>query len=106
MDIVTLAQRRTFSKNALRKVPLFESEHMFFDLYCLEPGQSQRVHTHGDSDKVYVVLEGEAMVQVGDERELVPEGSAVIARAGQPHGVSNESGGQVVMLVAMAPRPS
>jgi quercetin dioxygenase-like cupin family protein len=106
MDTVTLAQRRTFSPEKLTKVPLFDSGHMFFDLYCLLPGQSQRAHVHDASDKIYVVLEGEAMVQVGNERELVPEGTAVIARAGQQHGVSNESDEQVVLLVAMAPRPA
>jgi len=105
MDTVTLAQKRAFG-DTLRKVPLFDSDRMLFDLYCLAPGQSQRVHTHQDADKVYVVLEGEALFEVGEEQELLPEGTAVIARAGEPHGVRNESNSDVVLLVSMAPRPS
>lgn len=105
MESVTLAQKRAFG-DALRKVPLFDSERMLFDLYCLRPGQSQAAHRHDGSDKVYVVLEGEALFEVGDEVELLPEGSAVIARSGQPHGVRNDSTSDVVLLVAMAPRPS
>ncbi len=105
MESVTLAQKQAFG-DALRKVPLFESERMLFDLYCLRPGQSQAVHRHDDSDKVYVVLEGEALFEIGGEVELLPEGSAVIARSGQPHGVRNDSTTDVVLLVTMAPRPT
>lgn len=104
MESVTLAKKRTFGE-ALKKVPLFQSDRMLFDLYCLQPGQSQVVHRHEEADKVYVVLEGEALFQVGDDHELLPEGSAVIARAGEAHGVRNESTSNVVLLVAMAPRP-
>jgi len=105
METVTLAQKRAFG-DALKKVPLFDSERLLFDLYCLQPGQSQRVHRHQDADKVYVVLEGEALFEVDDEQELLPEGSAVIARAGEAHGVRNDATSNLVLLVAMAPRPA
>ncbi|HKI58791.1 MAG TPA: cupin domain-containing protein [Trueperaceae bacterium] len=105
METVTLAQKRAFA-DALTKVPLFESERLTFDLYCLRPGQSQRVHAHTGSDKVYVVLEGEALFDVDGDQELLPEGTAVIARSGESHGVRNDSTSDVVLLVAMAPRPS
>jgi quercetin dioxygenase-like cupin family protein len=105
METVTLAHRRSFG-DALTKVPLFDSERLLFDLYCLQPGQSQRVHSHRDADKVYVVLEGEALFEVGGEQELLPEGSAVIARAGEAHGVRNDSTASLVLLVTMAPRPA
>jgi len=106
MDTVTLEKRRAFAAEKLTKVPLFDSPHMLFDLYCLMPGQAQAPHRHDDADKVYVVLEGEALVQVGDEQELLPEGSAVLAPAGLDHGVRNESSSNVVLLVTMAPRPA
>lgn len=105
METVTLAQKRAFG-DALKKVPLFDSERMLFDLYCLKPGQSQRAHSHQDADKVYVVLEGEALFEVDGEQELLPEGTAVIARAGASHGVRNDSTSSVVLLVVMAPHPA
>ncbi len=104
METVTLVQKRDFG-DALNKVPLFESQRLSYDLYCLRPGQSQRVHTHAGSDKVYLVLEGEALFEVAGEQELLPEGTAVIARAGSDHGVRNDSTSNVVLLVTMAPRP-
>ena len=105
MEYVDLFGQRQFSAEKLQKIPVFVSERMLFDQYCLGPGQAQRVHTHDAEDKVYVVLEGEALFEVGGERELLAEGSAVIARAGVPHGVRNDSDSELVLLVAMAPRP-
>jgi mannose-6-phosphate isomerase-like protein (cupin superfamily) len=105
MEHAMLAEQRRFKGDKLQKVPVFTSEHMFLDQYCLRPGQSQKVHSHAHEDKVYVVLEGEALFDIGGEQELLPEGYAVIARAGVPHGVRNDSGGDVVLLVVMAPKP-
>jgi mannose-6-phosphate isomerase-like protein (cupin superfamily) len=43
---------------------------------------------------------------VGGEEQDLGEGNAVIARAGDPHGVRNETQEDLVILVTMAPRPS
>ena len=105
MEYVSLKEKRHFSDEKMQKVPLFESERMFFDQYCLKPGQFQKVHSHQAEDKVYVVLQGEALFEIGGEQELLAEGTAVIAPAGVTHGVSNESDSPVVLLVTMAPKP-
>ena len=105
MEYIDLFGRRSFAAEKMQKVPVFASERLLCDQYCLGPGQAQRVHTHELEDKVYVVLEGEALFEIDGEHELLPEGSAVIARAGVPHGVRNDSGTQVVLLVMMAPKP-
>lgn len=89
----------------MRKNSLFDSSRLFYDTYCLRPGQQQKVHAHDDSDKVYYVLEGQGRFTVGDEEENLDAGHAVIARAGEPHGVRNDSGANLVLLVTMAPPP-
>lgn len=89
----------------MTKNALFDSERMFCDLYCLRPGQSQKVHAHDASDKVYSVLRGTGRFTVGDEEESLGPGHAVIARAGDPHGVRNEGSEDLVVLVVMAPKP-
>jgi mannose-6-phosphate isomerase-like protein (cupin superfamily) len=89
----------------MKKNALFDSEHMFYDLYCLRPGQSQKVHAHDASDKVYNVLRGTGRFTVGDEETDLGPDHAVIARAGAPHGVRNDSEDDLVLLVVMAPKP-
>ena len=90
----------------MQKNALFDSERLFYDLYCLLPGQSQKVHAHEGSDKVYYVLRGTGRFTVGGEERDLGNGHAVIARAGEQHGVRNETGGDLILLVTMAPRPS
>jgi mannose-6-phosphate isomerase-like protein (cupin superfamily) len=96
----------SFSEEKMKKNSLFDSIHLFYDAYCLRPGQSQKVHAHEGSDKVYYVLRGTGRFTVGDEEGDLGEGHAVIARAGVPHGVRNETHEDLVLLVTMAPKPS
>ncbi len=106
MEIRSIAESVTFSEEKMKKNALFDSPHLFYDTYCLLPDQSQKVHAHESSDKVYYVLEGTGRFTIGGEEQDLEAGNAVIARAGEPHGVRNESGENLVLLVTMAPRPS
>lgn len=97
---------RRFSPDKMQKVNLFETERMFTDIYCLEPGQEQKRHAHHGADKVYFVLEGTGRFHIGDdERDLGPDEIA-LAPADVEHGVRNESQEPLVVLVFMAPNPN
>ena len=106
METISIADAVAFSEEKMKKNALFDSPHLFYDAYCLLPGQSQKIHAHDGSDKVYYILQGTGRFTVGDEEEDLGEGHAVIARAGVPHGVRNETDENLVLLVTMAPRPS
>ena len=105
MKVVKLTDIVEFSPEKLKKISLFDTDNFFCDIYCLEPGQSQKIHWHGDSDKVYLVLKGRGMVTVGiEEKELGPD-EITIAPAGEDHGVINHTQDKLVILVFMAPKP-
>jgi mannose-6-phosphate isomerase-like protein (cupin superfamily) len=105
MEIITLESLVRFSGDKMQKVPLFDSEKCFCDLYCLRPGQDQRVHTHEESDKIYVVVRGSGSFHIGGEERELKSGQAVIARPGQAHGVRNAGEQDLVILVFMTPKP-
>ena len=104
MKVAKLSQRR-FEAAKMQKLNLFESERFFLDVYCLEPGQSQKAHAHAGSDKVYAVLEGSVHARVGNEEQRLESGDAVLAPAGSEHGIENRSQARAAVLVFMAPRP-
>jgi mannose-6-phosphate isomerase-like protein (cupin superfamily) len=106
MRIATLDRMVRFSPEGMQKVGLFETDRFFCDLYCLLPGQAQKVHVHQGSDKVYLVLQGRARVRVGDEEQELTPGQAALAPAGDPHGVRNATGEPVTLFVVMAPKPA
>jgi mannose-6-phosphate isomerase-like protein (cupin superfamily) len=106
MQIVTVASRAKFADEKMQKVGLFETERLFFDLYCLKPGQAQKVHSHTGSDKIYYVLTGRASVRVGFEERELTAGQAVLAPSGTEHGVTNPTAEPLTLLVVMAPKPA
>jgi quercetin dioxygenase-like cupin family protein len=95
----------SFSGEKATKADLFLGQHLFVGLNCFEPGQSQKVHVHGGSDKFYLVVSGKARITVGDQTLEVAEGTVVWAPADLPHGVE-EALERTVMLVAMGPPPA
>jgi len=97
---------RDFRPEKMSKVNLFESLRMFCDVYCLEPGQEQKPHAHAGADKIYYVLEGEGLFTIGSEKAALGAGTAVLAPSGVDHGVRNDSGKRLRLLVFMAPNPS
>jgi|SRR6476660_7362256 mannose-6-phosphate isomerase-like protein (cupin superfamily) len=105
MEVRRVQDLIRFSVEKMLKAPLFESPKYFCDLYCLKPGQDQRIHSHAESDKIYFVLQGQGMFHIAGEERQLESGEAVVARPGQDHGVRNASGEDLVLLVFMTPRP-
>ena len=102
---IRLAEHAKFQADKMAKIALATTPRAQLDLYCLEPGQSQKVHSHDDQDKVYVVLEGRGRFTVGAEQHALAAGEAVVAAAGAPHGVTNDSGARLLLLVFVSPAP-
>jgi quercetin dioxygenase-like cupin family protein len=106
METRSVSALKQFSPAKMQKVNLFETDHFFCDIYCLEPGQEQTPHGHAGADKVYYVLEGEGIFRVGEETQKLSPQSAVFAPPGVEHGVKNEGPAQLVLLVFMSPNPN
>ncbi|MDE0206790.1 MAG: cupin domain-containing protein [Candidatus Tectomicrobia bacterium] len=105
IDVRRVDSCKAFNPEKMNKVNLFETDRMFCDLYCFEPGQEQKVHAHAGSDKVYFVLEGCGTIHLAGESEELAAGSTVVAASGVEHGVTNTSRDRLVLLVYMAPKP-
>lgn len=82
-------------------------------LYHLEPGAEEGTHFHleGDpgscsvdsEDELYLVVAGEVVMTVADEREMLGPGDAVYVPRGIPHGVRNESGAPAELVLLFGP---
>jgi mannose-6-phosphate isomerase-like protein (cupin superfamily) len=96
---------RRFDPAKMQKINLFDTARFFCDIYCLEPGQAQKPHRHDGADKVYAVLEGEALVRVGEDSATLTAGAAALAPAGVDHALENRGPARAAVLVFMAPKP-
>ncbi len=106
MDVKKITHEIQFSSQKMQKLNLFESSRMFCDLYCLEPGQKQKVHSHAGNDKIYFVVQGEGHFTVGQDTRRLESGEITVAFSGEPHGLENSSQTRLTCLVFMAPHPS
>lgn len=106
MSFANLNDVLRFSPEKLTKNNVYSCPQMACDVYCVEPGQSQRVHAHAAEAKVYYVIEGQGDITVGDRTETMGPGQFAFAPAGVMHGLTNNAKERMIALVIIAPHPS
>jgi quercetin dioxygenase-like cupin family protein len=106
MIVKRLADHAKFSAEKMVKTDVAHGATLFAGLNCFEPGQHHAAHAHPGQDKLYVVLEGEAEIQVGDETQSVLEGAAAFAPSGVLHSVRNRGANRLIVLAVLAPPPA
>src|SRR6476646_584780 len=106
MIIKHLAAHAKFSPEKMAKTDIALGETLFAGLNCFEPGQQHAAHAHAGQDKLYVVLEGDAEIQVGDEKQFVSAGAGAFAPSGVMHSVRNCGDSRLIVLAVLAPPPT
>jgi quercetin dioxygenase-like cupin family protein len=102
---IRVRERAVFQADRMARVGLATTERTQLDLYCLEPGQAQKPHSHDAQDKIYFVLEGHGRFTLGDVHTQMETGEAAVAPAGTPHGIANDSSARLLVLVVVSPPP-
>ena len=87
------------------KSTLYESPRLLVGLNAFEPGQSHALHAHAGMDKVYLVVEGEGLFLLADEKLPMRSGDVLVAPDGVPHGVENNSQARLLVMAILAPGP-
>ena len=103
---IRVAEHAKFQPDKMAKIALATTGRAQLDLYCLEPAQAQKPHTHADQDKIYYVLEGRGRFVVSGVEESLGAGEAVVAPAGAEHGLVNDGPDRLVVLVVVSPPPT
>lgn len=102
MEAVNLLERISFLPDGPKKELLFDSEKMRVILFNLEKGQEIPPHTSTSEVLMYVV-KGRGQFFVGDDVEEVEEGSLVVCKPEESHGMSATD--RMTVLAVVAPRP-
>lgn len=105
MIVKNLTDLARFSPSKMGKVDIARGETLFAGLNCFEPGQEHAAHAHPGQDKLYVVLEGEAEIQVGDEKADVAAGAAAFAPSRVLHSIRNIGSTRLIVMAILAPPP-
>jgi len=105
MFVKQISSHATFSADKMTKSTVAQGEFLFAGLNSFEPDQEHASHTHDGQDKLYIVLEGRGMVQVGEKVELLSVGDAAFAASGVAHSIRNPGPQRLVVMALLAPPP-
>ena len=95
-----------FLEDGPRHETLFESDHLWSEVVCLQDAQGFGPISDPDSDAVCTVLAGEVAVQVDARRKRLGQWQTVLVRAGSKLTVKNASEEPAVVLLVAAPPPT
>jgi mannose-6-phosphate isomerase-like protein (cupin superfamily) len=95
-----------FSDDGPTRSDLFESERLWAEVICLEPNQAMGPMADPDSDAVFVIVAGEAVVQVDRSRKRLKQWESALAPAGGEVTLTSASPDPTVVLVVAAPPPT
>lgn len=101
MKTAVIAEARSFSLAGISRNLLLETDDLEAALLCFEAGQRDEEGIH-HSSTLYQVLEGEALVYQGEDRERLGKGKVLAVPAGTPHRLENAGGGLLVVLTTRA----
>jgi quercetin dioxygenase-like cupin family protein len=105
MFLKKLADQASFSPDKMAKHTVARGESLFAGLNSFEPGQEHAPHAHPGQDKLYFILQGSGIVQIGETSELLSAGDAAFAAAGIVHAIRNPGPGRLVVMAILAPAP-
>lgn len=97
MKTAAINDARNFSLDGIQRIELLQTDDLGVTLLCFEAGQRDEESVYSSSS-LYQVLEGEALVYQGGDRERLGKGKILAMPAGSPHVLENAGGGLLVML--------
>src|SRR5579863_9208851 len=105
MFVKQVARLAKFAPDKMGKSDVAQGEGLFAGLNSFEPGQEHAPHAHAGQDKLYFILEGSGLVQVGEKTELLSPGDAAFAPSGVMHSIRNPGPDRLVVMAVLAPPP-
>jgi glyoxylate utilization-related uncharacterized protein len=95
-----------FSEDAARQETLFESEHLWSQIVCLQGTQGIGPMADPESDAVMAVLAGEVAAQIGKGRARMSQWESVLVPHGEALTIRNASDEPAVVMLVVSPPPA
>jgi glyoxylate utilization-related uncharacterized protein len=106
MDVRDVRDLVSFSDEGPRHEPLFESDHLWSEVVCLQGAQGFGPITDPDSDAICLVLAGRIAVQVDRDRKRLSQWASLVVPKRSELTIRNASDEPAVILLVAAPPPT
>jgi hypothetical protein len=105
MDTKDVRDLVAFDEDRPRHAALFESDHLWSEVLCLQGPQGVGPIADRNSDAICVVLAGRVAVQVDRSRKRLDQWGSVLVRKTAELTLRNASDEPAVILLVAAPPP-
>lgn len=95
-----------FSDDEAHHETLFESDHLWSEVICIQGNQGLGPMSDAASDALLSVLSGEVAAQVDKDRSRMKQWDSVLVPAGAQLTLRNASADPAVLLLVAAPPPA
>ncbi len=95
-----------FSPEHVNRETVFETDHLWTEVLCLDRNQTVGPITDPSSDAVFTILAGEGVFVVDGKRKRLEQWGSVLVPAGSEVMVTNASVDPLVLLLVAAPPPT
>jgi mannose-6-phosphate isomerase-like protein (cupin superfamily) len=106
VDTADLRDLVEFEEGQVLRHDVFESEHLWSQLICVDRNRSYGPVSDPRADAMLTILAGEAVFMVGRRRKRMKQWGSVLVPAGSDLVVTNASGEPLVVLMVTAPPPA
>ena len=106
MEAKDLRDLVQFSGEGPRHGIVFESDHLWSEVVCLDRAQELGPISDRDSDALCVLLAGEVAVQIDKGRKRLQQWGTVLVPSGSELTIRNASVEPAVILLVAAPPPT
>jgi mannose-6-phosphate isomerase-like protein (cupin superfamily) len=79
------------------------SLHIDYRISCYQPMAHVARHKHQIQEQIYHVLDGEGLMEIGDETRVVRKHDVIFLPPGVEHSITNSGLTDLVFIVATAP---
>jgi mannose-6-phosphate isomerase-like protein (cupin superfamily) len=80
-----------------------DTRHIDYRISMYQPMAYVQKHAHKVQEQVYHVLQGEGLMEIGDERHVVREHDVIFLPRGVEHSIANSGLTDLVFLVVTSP---
>ena len=92
-------EREGYSKRILIREDELKSRGNLVQIVKSDPHTEIKPHYHKETTEIYHILEGNAILFIGDERIRAKERDTFLCEAGEVHGVINDTEEEFLILV-------
>ena len=106
MNTKDLRELVRFDEDGPRHAELFQSEHLWSEILCLQGAQGVGPIADRDSDAICAVVAGRVAVQIDRDRKRLEQWGAALVPQGSELTIRNASDDPAVILLVAAPPPT